>query len=185
MLLVGGCGHGPAAAAESLRAKDDDARARKAFFDYFAALGDWTAGDIITRDEAQGAIKLLGRLGWKTAAADEVLSRVPESDEWLIGVLRQEDGRAMMRRISGFPGAYDRLERLSRLPHGKQTILDLVRGPDGYKMIEYLTTTPGGKNLGRMLSKARGGAGFNQPTGRIYTAEALWKELRRDATTAR
>lgn len=183
VLLVGIWGLGSRATAQPPSVPDDGARLKKAFFDYFGGLGDWAAGDLITRDQAQGAVKLLGDLGWKTAGADEILSRVPTANEWLVGVLRTEDGRRFMRQISRFPGAYDRLERLSRLPHGKQTILDLVRGPDGYKMIEYLTITSGGKSMGRMLSQASGGSGFNQPTGRIYTAEALWNQLRRAAPT--
>jgi hypothetical protein len=45
-------------------------------------------------------------------------------------------------------------------------------------MIEYMTTTKGGKNLGKYLSKAKTGKGFNAPTNRIYTEKQLIQAIK-------
>jgi hypothetical protein len=78
-----------------------------------------------------------------------------------------------MRKIADQPGTYSRIDRLSTIPRGQQTIRDLVRMKDGDKLVDYMATTKGGRNMGGMLSGARGGVDLNKPTGRIYTADDL------------
>jgi hypothetical protein len=150
----------------------------KAVVGTFDALSDHEPGDIITQTEATKALAAVQKLGWAVPDGKALLKRVPAEGEFLVEVLRTDGGRRFMRQISGYPMGYDRLDRLSLMPHGKKTVRALVRGPDGYKMIEYMTTHPGGKGLGRQLSRGKRGAGFNDPTGRIYTAEDLLDEVR-------
>ena len=119
----------------------------------------------------------LRQIGLPLPDAKQILEKVPAKDEFLAVQLHTPNGWKFMREISGYKGAYDRLDRLSRLPYGKQTIRDLIRGPDGYKMIEYMTTTPGGKELGNQISNAPQGEAFNGKTGRIYTAKTLLLRL--------
>ena len=89
-----------------------------------------------------------------------------------------------MRQISSYPNAYDLLDRLSRLPRGRQTVRDLIRGPDGYKMLQYMTTSAGGRQMGKQLSNSPGAGKFNEPTGRIYTAEDLLRRLEQSRAAA-
>ena len=145
---------------------------------YFARLPGHQASDLIDRSQATALFADLQRRGWTVQQAEPLLQQVPSPGGFLARELRTPQGRAFMRRIVRTPQCYDRLDRLSHLPHGEQLVRDLIRGPDGYKMIEYLGASQGGKQLGRMLSSAPGGANFNQPTGRIYTAEALASKLR-------
>ena len=104
---------------------------------------------------------------------------MPADDDFLVTNLRTPAGRKFMGRMGQYAGGYDRLERLARLPHGEQTVRDLIRGPGGDEMVKYMTQTPGGKALGRQLSNAPAGEGFNETTGRIYTAQALLGRLQR------
>lgn len=145
---------------------------------YFARLPGYQAGDLIDRSQVTALFADLQRRSWMVQQAETLLQQTPSAGGFLARELRTPQGKAFMRRIARTPQGYDRLDRLSQLPHGEQLVRDLIRGPDGYKMIEYLGASQGGKQLGRMLSKAPGGANFNQPTGRIYTAEALASKLR-------
>ena len=145
--------------------------------EHFAGQPDYEPGDLISRSQAESLLEVLQRKGLHFADAEAIVAAVPADDDYLAVTLRTPAGRRFMRKIATFPGAYDRLDRLARLPHGKRTIQDLIRGPDGYKMVEYLTTTRGGEATGEMLSHAPRGADFNRPTNRIYTAEALSKQL--------
>ena len=67
-----------------------------------------------------------------------------------------------------------------RLPNGRRTVHDLIGAADGYKMIEYMTTTHGGDEMGKMLSNAPHGADFNAATSRIYTANQLLAEIKKN-----
>jgi hypothetical protein len=145
---------------------------------YFARLPGYQAGDLIDRSQAAAMFADFQRRGWIVQQGEVLLQQVPSPDGFLARELRTPQGKAFMRRIVRIPQCYDRVDRLSQLIRGEQTVRDLIRGPDGYKMIEYLGTSQGGKQLGRMLSSAPNGTNFNQPTGRIYTAEALASKLR-------
>jgi hypothetical protein len=94
-------------------------------------------------------------------------------------------GRKFMRKIARHQGAYARLDRLTSIPRGKAIVRDLIHQPQGDKFIEYLATTKSGRNLGGMLSDVPGGADLNKPTGRIYTAEDLIAELKREYARTR
>jgi hypothetical protein len=147
--------------------------------DHFRAIPDYQPGTIITRSQVEAVLRKLDRLGWPVAGRDEILGRVLADGEWLVQELRSSDGRKFASHIAAQPEGYDRLDRLTRLTDGKRIVRDLVQGPGGYRMIEYMTQSRGGRELGKMLSKAPSGAGFNQPTGRIYTVDALLTQLKK------
>lgn len=134
-------------------------------------------GEVLARSEVAPLFQLLKVMGWNVQRPQAILNRVLPDGSFLVREFRTDAGRKFARQISVYPLAFDRLDRLSSLPHGKQTIRDLIKGPDGYKLIEYMTETPGGSELGRMLSQAPGGEHFNEPTGRIYTADDLLRVL--------
>ena len=140
--------------------------------------------EIISCGQVEPIFARLKRLGWEVSEKEEILAAVPAENDFIVRQLRTTTGRKFMRQIARYPNAYDRLDHLSRLPHGKQTVRDLIRGPDGYKMIEYMTTASGGIELGKMLSKDPHGAGFNKPTGRIYTVSMLLARLKEAYATA-
>ena len=125
---------------------------KKAVLRYFQAQPDYHDGDLLTQDKVEPLLAQLRQMGLPLSDGKEILADVHAKDDFLAEQLRTPNGRKFMRRISGYPDGYDRLDRLARLPHGQQTIRDLIRGPDGYKMIEYMTTTPGGTALGSQLS---------------------------------
>lgn len=159
---------------ESLPAFD---QVQKVVLDYFQQLPDYQPGSILTRSDAQGALDRLKQTGWTVADREAILSAMPTADEFLVQQLRTPAGRKFATRIAAFPEGYDRLERLSRLPNGKTTVRDLIRAKGGYELIQYMTTSRGGTELGKMLSQDPHGARFNQPTGRIYTANMFLARL--------
>lgn len=151
---------------------------------YFEAMPKFRENDLLTRDVVEPLLGKLQKMGLPLADAGQILGKVPSKDEFLADQLSTDRGRQFMRRISGYPGAYDRLDRLSRMPHGEQTIRDLVRGPGGDKMLQYMTTAQGGTELGKQLSNSPTGKQFNEPTGRIYTVTLLLKRLQQSHTAA-
>ena len=134
--------------------------------------------DLVTRQDVAPLLVQLRQKKLTTADTGRISGDLLTEGEFLVEQLRTPSGRKFMRQIAGLPNAYDKLDRLSRMPHGQQTIRDLIRGPGGEKLIEYMMTTPGGKALGRELSNSPQGAGFNAPTGRIYTTTMLLARLR-------
>ena len=153
------------------------AKVRQVIVDFFGKVPGYRDGDLIDRAQVDAVLAQLKASGRPVPQPEAISARVLEPGQWLVSELRTPAGRALMRRIARYPGAYDRLDRLSSMPQGKQTIRDLVRGPDGYKMIEYMTTQKGGREMGKMLSRGPGAADFNRPTGRIYTVDGLLAEL--------
>jgi hypothetical protein len=150
---------------------------RAAVDKYFASLRGYRPGDLISQADWLVVAQQLDRLGWKPSNAAQIRDAILPAGSYLIQQSRSEDGRNFMRQVASLPDGYDRLDHLSRIPNGEPTITRLIEGPDGYKMLEYMTTSPGGRELGRMLSEDENGANFNQITGRIYTADALLRQL--------
>src|SRR5580698_731322 len=143
---------------------------------------DYQPGDIISRSEAQACFAKLAALGWEPSDAGQLVAAVPGDDEFIVKHLRgknNKDGQRFMRHVAKYPEGYDRLDRMIRLPRGETITEDLIHNPGGYQMVEYLATAQGGIEMGKMLSETPKGKNFNQPTGRIYTAEQLVSRLRK------
>jgi hypothetical protein len=159
---------------------------RQAVLRYFQvhAPKDYQDGDLLTREDVEPLLSQLQKQGFPSPDAKRILESVPSASEFLPKQFATPAGREFMRKIAKYPGAYDRVDRLSRMARGRQIIQELIRGPGGEKMIQYMTTAPGGKELGKMLGNDPMGGNFNQPTGRIYTADQLLDRLEksRDAS---
>ncbi len=148
--------------------------------DHLAAQPNYLPDDLLARSDVEKVLDRLALSGWQPVDRQALLDDVLADDEFLVRELRTAAGRKFMRKISGFPNAYDRLDRLAKLPNGKRTIADLIGGPGGAKLIEYLTTASGGKELGKMLGGTPKGTNFNRPTGTIYTSSDLIRVLKRE-----
>jgi hypothetical protein len=144
---------------------------------YFERQPGYQKGDIITREQASEVFRYLKKLNWDVRDQRQILEQVYSEKDFLPKTLRAKSGAGFMRQVAKLPQGYDRVDRLSQLPRGKQTVVDLTKEKDGYKMIEYMADSKGGKNMGKMLSNVPRGADFNQPTGKIYTADHLIKRL--------
>ena len=159
------------------RALPEFSAVRAALDKHFAAQRGYQPGDLISQSDWDVLAKGLDRLGWRPSDAAQIRAALLPEKSFLIQKARTQEGRDFMRQVARSPQGYDRLDHLSRIPNGEPTISRLIDGPDGYKMLEYMATAPGGRELGNYLSADENGARFNEPSGRIYTAEALLQRL--------
>jgi hypothetical protein len=149
---------------------------------------DYQPGDILARSEAQAFFAQVAALGWQPDDAQEIAAAVPGDDEFIVKHLRgknNKDGQRFMRHVAKYPEGYDRLDRMIRLPRGEIITADLIHNPGGFQMVEYLATAEGGVEMGKMLSETPKGKNFNQPTGRIYTAEQLIARVKKSYDKAK
>lgn len=144
--------------------------------EYFAGVKGYAPGDLITRNQVRDVLDRVEKHHGKLADRAKFERRTLADDSFLAGQLRTANGKKFMRQIAAMPLGFDQLDRLAQLPQGHSTVERLVRGPDGYKLLDYMSKAPGGKDMAKMLSKD-GAGDFNKPTGKIYTAEQLVKEL--------
>jgi hypothetical protein len=134
--------------------------------------------DLLSQADAQAVVQALAHGGWEVADGNQIVKKLLPDNDAVVVELRTHAGVNYMRQISKYPKVYDCLDHFVRLPRGQRMLHDMTILPDGYKLVEYLTTTSGGKNLGAQLSQTPRGANFNQPTGKIYTAEQLLAALK-------
>ena len=146
---------------------------------FFSEWKGYEPGDYLTRNRVKPLFRQLQKLGWSVKAEKEILNRIHAESDYLSQQLGTKKGKVFMRRVSRMPGGYDRLDHLLAMPYGKRNIRDFINEPGGFLMIEYMTTTKGGKNLGKYLSKAKTGTGFNKPTSYIYTETELMQALKK------
>jgi hypothetical protein len=166
------------ATAQQTAKTDDFDNIRKSVWKHFESKENFETNDLIVREDIETLPKKLAAAGLTLKKPEDMFNRLLSKNDFLYVELNSKNGRQFMRHIAEMPLGYDRLDRLSQLPLGKQTVRDLIRGPDGQKMIEYMTTTSGGIELGKQLSNSPKGAGFNDPTGRIYTVQNLLDYLK-------
>jgi len=145
--------------------------------DYLATAKSQTAEDLLTTSHAIAILDAIEKLGWKLSDRGAIERRTVPDDAFLSKQLRTTAGRKFMGKISALPLGYDQLDQLSQMPQGRSTVERLVRGPDGHKLLEYMTEEKGGRELAKMLSKDSK-QNLTQPTGKIYTAEQLLRELK-------
>ena len=145
----------------------------------FAGRKGYHSGDILTRKQVRKALDAVEKSGWKIKDRKAIVGSFLTDGDDLVRQLRTARGTKFMRKLSGTPRAYDRLDRLRRLKYGNRRIRELIIGPDGHTMILYMATTPGGRKLGRYLNKNAGGKNFNKRTRRLYTEKQLLKRLKR------
>jgi hypothetical protein len=158
------------------------AEVKKYIVNYFESQENFSSSYLITREQTEPLFVAFRRQGWDSRMLESFASRMVSSKDFLARELDSPEGRKFMERIAKYPQGYDRLDRLSRLPLGQQTVHDMIYKVGGDEMIEYLTTSAGGTEMGKMLSQAPRGAGFNKPTGRIYTLPMLVAAFREKIT---
>jgi len=142
-------------------------------------------GDMLSRDDVKTALDAVQQLGWDVDDRTQILADVLPKKDFLVRQLRSRRGLPFMRRLSGTPGTYDRMDRLRRMPFGRRRIRELIHNPGGYTLILYMVTTSGGRQMGRFLSETPTGRNFNKPTGRIYTENDLLKRLKQSYAAER
>jgi hypothetical protein len=156
---------------------DFDAVARRVQ-EYLTSIPGYQPGDLIARREATAILDCAAELGWIPPQRAAILEQVLDDHSLLVRKLRSRSGRTLMRQCARRSLPFDVLDRLANLPEGERILQSLIDGPDGYKLVEYIAQTPGGRALGRQLQAVPRGQNFNQPTGRIYTAEQLLARLK-------
>lgn len=158
---------------------------------HLAKLPEYQEGDILCRSDVEPIFRQLAKIGWKAADAKKILGEMLDANNFLIKELRTDRGRQFMRKVSGDPSVYDRLDRVARHRRGPATIRSLVRLPNGEK---YAKADPGRGNpsmsdlvliYDRGAEQNRKLKDYNKPTGRIYTADQFLKRLSRSYQKAR
>lgn len=145
---------------------------------YLARLPDYQPRDLISRREAEAILNCVAELGWTPTGRAALLELVPDDGSLLVRKLRSRSGKKLMRDCARRGLPFDVLDRLSKLPDGERILQSLINGPDGYKLVEFMVRAPAGQELGHQLAAVPRGKNFNQPTGRIYTAEQLLARLK-------
>jgi hypothetical protein len=164
--------------ANSANAKPDIAILVAAIETYFASIEGYESGDLISRAQIAGALAAVRKAGWEVPVAKELVNAGLSDDAKLRKVFSTTSGRKLMRKISGDPGAYPRLDRLCAIPQGEKFLRDLSHKKGGEDFVRYLADTRGGHNLGKQLAATPHGVDLNKPTGRIYSEADLIAAVR-------
>lgn len=144
-----------------------------------AAKKGYRKGDLLSQSDVRRVLKAIEQLGWKVADGDKIVAAALPDNDFLVRTLRTPRGVWFMRKLSGTPHTYDRMDRLRRMPYGQRRIREFMANPGGYTMILYMARSPYGKTLGNYLSQTPTGKNFNQPTRRIYKGQDLVDRLQR------
>ena len=133
-------------------------------------MPDFHPDGLLTRGQATRAVAMLEAKGWTTDKKDDLLKRTLPDDDILVRQLNDPAGKKFLEKIGKVDGSIDRVDRLARMPQGETNINDLIRKvPNGHEWITSMLNTPHGRRMAQRLESAKGGADFNEPTGRIYT----------------
>lgn len=146
---------------------------------HFRQQADFQDNDLLWRGKVRPLFAALEKLGWKVPDQEGLLAKLPADDDFLVRSLSSGAGRKFMRRISAYPGSYDRLEQLARMQRGQRRVQDLIHTTRGDEVLEFFAEGQGREQITRRLATAPGGASFGKPTGKIYTLTALLTELKR------
>jgi hypothetical protein len=150
----------------------------KAFDAYFAKLPGHHPQALITQTSVEPLWNELARAGWKLPETERTAlnKRIPTSKEFFVRQLQTSNGRRFMRTVATkYPDIYDKLDMLSHTDGGgKPAVSGLIAAPDADLTVKYMFSKGGKKSWSSLLPERKN---FNQPTGRIYTAEELKKQL--------
>lgn len=150
----------------------------------FVGRDGWKEADLITQSDATRVLSELKNEGWSVRNSEDLLAKVLPDSHPLATSLRSKGGLAFMRKISGNPQVFDKLDRLLALPGGDKTLNTMIRTKDGAKVVDYFQqSATRGAHLTEMLPRGKNGRtprdpDFEKPTGKLYTAEALVKQLK-------
>jgi hypothetical protein len=141
---------------------------------------NYRPGDLISRGNVEAIFSELQQLGViPLDTRDGLYKDYLRDDSVLVLMLRTAEGRALMRKVSGLPGAYDRLERLSWLPTGQAWLRELIAKQDGDKVFAQMLTEAGMKHVAELLADDPRGQNFALPTGHVHTEADLLERLNR------
>lgn len=169
---------GVMAAATPANSKPAWDKISKAFDQYFAKRPKHHPQAIITQDDVEPLWNELACAGWKVPADERntLMKLIPTEQEFFVRQLHTANGRRFMRTVAvKHPEVYGRLDQLARTAGGgKAAVSGLIAAPDAELTVNYMFSKGGEKSWAALLPKRQA---FNKPTGRIYTAEELKKEL--------
>jgi hypothetical protein len=167
-----------ASASPPADAKPSWEKVSKAFDAYFAKLPGHHPQALITQTSVEPLWNDLSRAGWKLSEGDRaaVMKRIPTDKEFFVRQLQTTKGRRFMRTVATkYPDIYDKLDMLSQTDGGgKPAVSGLIAAPDAELTVKYMFSKGGKSSWAELLPQRKK---FNQPTGRIYTAEELKKQL--------
>lgn len=133
---------------------------------------------IITKNEVAPLRADLAKVGWRIPEDqwNDTVKLILSDDDYLVKNLHTDKGRKFMRQVaSKYPEVYDRLDRLAHTTGGGRTgAAGLIAAPDAQYTVAYMFTKEGERSWASMLPERYK---FDQPTGRLYTAETLKKHL--------
>jgi hypothetical protein len=133
---------------------------------------------IITKSEVAPLQATLARAGWLIPEAqwNDTMRLVLSDNDYIVRNLQTNQGRKFMRKVAAkYPKVYDRLDRLAHTEGGgRPAAAGLIAAPDAEYTVAYMFTKGGEKSWASMLPQRYQ---FDQPTGRLYTAESLKKHL--------
>ncbi len=145
---------------------------------HFAQVPGHHAYALITQSDVGPLWVALSKRKWNVPQAerDRLTKLIPTDKEFFVERLHTAKGRAFMRNVATrFPEIYDRLDLLSRATGGgKPAVSGLIAAPDARQTVSYMFSKSGERSWAALLPEKNS---FNKPTGRIYTAESLAKEL--------
>ena len=155
---------------------------------HFETLADYRPDDLVCVSEVEPLFQQLRLMGWRVAERRSIMRRVLRDRVWIVGLLKSPAGKEFMRKISAFPGAYDRLCRLMVRRAGRELVVNGVAGvglrATGPELVAYLRTGRGGPAWEQVLGKTAVEAAFSKPTSRIFTAADLLEQLGRSHSAA-
>lgn len=144
---------------------------------HFEKLPDHEAADLISRGQVEPVFAQLQKAGWRIADRQAILAGVLDDGSYVVRKLRSPAGKKFMRKVSGYPLAYDRLDQISRLPGGELMIDDFLRFPNS----ELTFSDKGRLDIQRYVrlvpKDKRNHTDLDKPSGRIYTVDMLLKRL--------
>jgi hypothetical protein len=149
--------------------------------EHLATMEDYRDGDLLSQSQVVPIFDALAASGWKVADEAKILASVLPDDDYLVEQLRSPNGEKFMRKIAGYPQAYDEIDQLSRLPGGDLMVKDFLRfahsdrtfvNKRGPSPAMYARLVPDQKRRGVPTQ-----ADLEKPTGRIYTAGQLVARL--------
>jgi hypothetical protein len=153
-----------------------------------ATLPDYRNGDLLSQSQVAPIFTALEARGWAVADAARILASVLPDDDNLVQELRTPSGVKFMRKIAGYPQAYDEIDQLSQLPKGDLLVKDFLRfGYSDRTFINKLGPSPAMYARLVPIERRQGvptPGDLEQPTGRIYNAAQLIARLKQSHVAA-
>jgi len=139
---------------------------------------NYAPGDILSRGNVEPIFNELLELGLQPATGNEgAYSPFLRDGDYLVQTLRSPRGRVLMRKVSGLPEVYDRLERMSWTAVGRSWIEQLVAAENGAELLAGMLTEEGLQSVELQLAADERGRNFRLPTGRVHTETQLLARL--------